>query len=97
MGMDTVPTGIVTGTAGSLVALPVTNVVPATGNLVLAAGVYVLYGMGANTTYKVFDGTAWQTLVAAGGIAPVIYSDGISFRFENAAGANQNAVTQKIG
>src|SRR5258705_12987414 len=97
MGVDTVPTGISTGVSGSLLGSPVANSVPANGVLVLAAGVYSLYAMGANTRYEVFDGSVWQILVAVGGISPLIYSDGINYRFANVTGVVQTATTIKIG
>jgi hypothetical protein len=108
MGLDTVPTGIITGVAGSLMSGPLVITVPAGGNVVLGpalatptlplgAGLYCITAMGANVTYQVFDGNAWQNIVAAGVAAPFIYSDGISFRFANAAGAPQNVTLQKIG
>jgi hypothetical protein len=98
MGMDTVPMGVATGVAGSLIATPVVNSIPANnGVLVLPAGVYVMYAVGANVSYQVQDaGGAWNNVsaVAVGGL---IYSDGTNFRFLNTAGAPQNVTTAKIG
>ena len=107
-GVDTVPTGIIAGTAGSLMSAPIIIAVPGNSSVVLGQalstpavpsgpGVYCITAMGANVRFEVFDGAVWQIVVAVGGISPFIYSDGVSFRFTNVGGASQNAVIQKIG
>ena len=98
MGLDTIPTGIATGVAGSLLGARVVNNVPANGTLVLLPGIYVLVAMGLNVSYQVQDDAGgWNNVVAINTAAPLIYSDGTNFRFNNAAGAIQTATTIKIG
>jgi len=97
LSIDTIPTGIATGTAGSLMASPVTTSVPGLGTFVLPAGCYSTTAMGANCTYQVYDGAAWRDTTVAGELEPFIYSDGTNYRFSNANAAAQNVTYQKIG
>ncbi len=96
MGLDTVPMGIATGVAGSLMGNPVVNVVPANSQLVIPVGTYFQITVGANVSVQVFDGSTWQALVAVA-TPGFIYSDGVNVRWNNAAGSNQNVTTIKIG
>ena len=97
MGLDTVPTGIATGTAGSLLGTPVVNSLTANAVAVLAVGTYSLYAMGSNIRYEVFDGSVWQIIVPVGTQAALIYSDGTNYRLNNIGATTQTATTIKIG
>lgn len=94
---EKVPTGVGTPFAGSLVGPKVVNAVPALGALVLSAGDYYLHTVGANITLQVQDeGGVWNNITAAG-VGATVTADGVNVRLANAAGAVQNATTQKLG
>lgn len=98
MGLgDAIPTGIATGTSGSLLGAAVVNSIGIGATFTLAAGVYVIYVVGAAVRPQVFDGTAWQNVEAAALPQSVYYSDGINFRFINNGAGAQSFTSQKIG
>src|SRR5258706_357556 len=109
MGVDTVPTGISTGVSGSLLGSPVANSVPANGVLVLAAGSYSLYALGAvgvplgdHYCYDIGGDIVVQILTSQGdwktvSVGSLVSSDGANVRFFNGGLAIQSITTQKIG
>lgn len=97
MGIDFLPTGIATGLSGALTGSAVINAVPGLGALVIPAGLYAMYAVGANITYQVQDQNgAWQNITVAG-VGGIIVSDGTNFRWNNTNAAAQNVTTIKIG
>ena len=96
MSLDFVPTGIATGTSGSIMGNQVTTAIAAGGNYVPAAGVYYAYAVGANTQLQIQDTNGWQNVfaVAVGGM---FCADGTNIRFLNGGGGSQNVTLIKVG
>jgi hypothetical protein len=91
------PTGIATGSTGSMVANSVTEDIAAAGSFVVPVGDYVFYAVGATTRLQVRDENGgWQNVwaVAIGGF---VHSDGTNFRFQNAGGGQESVTYHKIG
>lgn len=95
-----VPTGIATGTAGSLMGTEVVNAVAANTGFVLASGDYYVTVVAAAIRFEVIDSAGvWQIFLAAG-TAGLLTSDGTNVRAFNtnaSGGASANFRSQKIG
>ena len=79
-------TGLNTNNAGAyLQSTTVTALASASGNTAVPAGMYLLVPA-ANVSVQAYDGSNWQTIIAAN-VGGTLFSDGQNVRFSN-SGAN---------
>jgi hypothetical protein len=101
MGLDFVPTGILTGVAGSVFAAPQVVTLAHGAVSVIAAGVYWLYATDADMDLEVVTSatTPTWTKIKDGDAAPLgvlIMSDGTNVRLHNSHASTDGEVASLI-
>jgi hypothetical protein len=98
MSLDFIPTGVATGTAGSIMGNPVLTTILASGNSVVPVGNYYYYAVGVTTRLQILDNVAAWNNVTAVGVGGFVCADGVNLRFLNGnAGASETVTLIKIG